>query len=172
MYVHWWDFTTDVEEVMQGLHALVMAGKVLYLGVSDTPAWVVVKANAYARSHGLRQFSVYQGQWNAGAREIEREIVPMCRDQGMAIAPWAPLGQGRLKTAEARSREHSGAARAAQMSEAEIRVSEALEKMARFKNTTLHALVSCFCSLNPSFVADHDRHSHISCTRLLTSSQS
>jgi len=77
LYVHWWDFTTSVEEVMHGLNALITAGKVLYLGVSDTPAWVVVKANEYARSHGLRPFSVYQGKWNASYRDMEREIIPM-----------------------------------------------------------------------------------------------
>jgi aryl-alcohol dehydrogenase-like predicted oxidoreductase len=48
LYVHWWDFSTQVDEVMHGLNNLVTSGKVLYLGVSDTPAWVVVKANAYA----------------------------------------------------------------------------------------------------------------------------
>lgn len=63
LYLHWWDFTTSVEEVMHGLNNLIVAGKVLYLGVSDTPAWVVVKANDYARANGLRPFSVYQGKW-------------------------------------------------------------------------------------------------------------
>lgn len=145
LYVHWWDFTTSVEEVMQGLHALIVSGKVLYLGVSDTPAWIVVKANAYARSHGLRPFSVYQGKWNAASRDIEREVVPMCRDEGMAIAPWAPLGQGKLKTAEARDAEHVGAARAGgKASEDEIKVSDALEKIAKEKSTSLHAIVSSF----------------------------
>ncbi|RZA00830.1 MAG: methyltransferase domain-containing protein [Sphingobacteriaceae bacterium] len=61
-----WDFGTSVEEVMRHLHTLVMARQVLYLGISDTPAWVVVKANAFARQHGLTPFSVYQGKWNAG----------------------------------------------------------------------------------------------------------
>lgn len=67
---------------MQSLNNLVVQGKVLYLGVSDTPAWVVSKANQYARDHGLRQFCVYQGRWNAASRDFEREIIPMCRDEG------------------------------------------------------------------------------------------
>ncbi|OQU94892.1 hypothetical protein CLAIMM_01178 [Cladophialophora immunda] len=62
LYVHYWDFTTGIEEMMQSLNQLVQSGKVLYLGISDTPAWVVAKANAYARHHGLRPFSVYQGR--------------------------------------------------------------------------------------------------------------
>ncbi|KAI5366529.1 Putative NADP-dependent oxidoreductase domain-containing protein [Septoria linicola] len=130
LYVHWWDFTTSVEEVMQGLHVLIMAGKVLYLGVSDTPAWVVVKANEYARAHGLRPKV-------AGMLVLERS-------SGISIAPWAPLGQGRLKTAEARSGEHAGAARAAQMSEDEIKVSDALEKMATTKGASLHAVALAY----------------------------
>lgn len=143
LYVHWWDFTSSVEEVMHGLNNLVNSGKVLYLGVSDTPAWVVVKANDYARVHGLRPFSVYQGKWNAGFRDLEREIIPMCRDQGMAIAPWAPLGQGKFKSSEARSSDsEGGSGRASNVSEHDIQVSDALEKVAKRKNTTLHAVVS------------------------------
>jgi Predicted oxidoreductases (related to aryl-alcohol dehydrogenases) len=142
LYLHWWDLTTGVEEVMHGLNALINAGKVLYLGVSDTPAWVVVKANNYARANGLRPFSVYQGKWNASFRDMEREIIPMCRDQEMGIAPWAPLGQGKLKSGKAREAAHVGSGRAAQSSEQEIKVSEALEAVANRKNTNLHAVVS------------------------------
>ena len=60
LYIHWWEFTTSIPELMQSLHHLVAAGKVLYLGISDTPAWVVSKANEYARQKGLTPFSVYQ----------------------------------------------------------------------------------------------------------------
>lgn len=63
---------------MQSLNTMVAQGKVLYLGISDTPAWVVSKANEYARQNGLRQFSVYQGRWSAEHRDFEREIIPMC----------------------------------------------------------------------------------------------
>lgn len=71
---------------MQSLNNLVVQGKVLYLGVSDTPAWVVSKANQYARDHGLRQFCVYQGRWSAASRDFEREIIPMCREEGVSRA--------------------------------------------------------------------------------------
>jgi aryl-alcohol dehydrogenase-like predicted oxidoreductase len=87
LYIHWWDFTTSIPEVMQSLNYLVQQGKVLYLGISDTPAWVVSKANQYARDHGLRQFSVYQGRWSAADRDFERDIIPMVRDEGW----WRPL---------------------------------------------------------------------------------
>jgi len=85
---------------MQSLNHLVQAGKVLYLGASDTPAWVVAKANQYARDYGLRQFSVYQGLYNAAKRDAERDILPMIRDEGMAFAPWSALGGGKFKTKE------------------------------------------------------------------------
>lgn len=142
LYLHWWDLTTGIEEVMHGLNVLINARKVLYLGISDTPAWVVVKANDYARTNGLRPFSVYQGSWNASLRDMERDIIPMCRDQGMAIAPWASLGQGKFKSAEARKAAHTGSGRAAEPSEREIKVSEVLEAIGDRKDTTLHAVVS------------------------------
>lgn len=142
LYVHWWDITTSVEEVMHGLNTLITAGKVLYLGISDTPAWLVVKANDYARAHGLRPFSIYQGRWNALLRDMEKDIIPMCRDQGMAIAPFGSLGQGKFRTAAAREAEHTGSGRAAELSQDEICISEVLEAVAKRKSSTLHAVVS------------------------------
>jgi aryl-alcohol dehydrogenase-like predicted oxidoreductase len=82
---------------MQSLNVLVQQGKVLYLGISDTPAWVVVKANCYAREHGLRPFSVYQGRLSAHVRDMERDIIPMCQDQGMAIHAWGVMANGIVK---------------------------------------------------------------------------
>lgn len=77
---------------MQSLNHMVASGKVLYLGISDTPAWIVSKANEYARQNGLRPFSVYQGRWSAEYRDFERDIIPMCREEGMGLAPWGALG--------------------------------------------------------------------------------
>lgn len=62
LHVHWWDYTTSVAEVMDSLHALVMSGKVLYLEISNTPAWIVSAANAYATLQGRTPFSVYRGR--------------------------------------------------------------------------------------------------------------
>ena len=91
---------------MQSLNSLVQQRKVLYLGISDTPAWCVVKCNAYAREHGLRPFSVYQGRWSAQARDFEREILPMCKDEGMAMAPWGVMGSGKSKSVAFRRRKY------------------------------------------------------------------
>ncbi|GKZ22972.1 hypothetical protein AbraIFM66951_001493 [Aspergillus brasiliensis] len=97
-YVHAWDYSTNVEELMQSLNHLVAQGKVLYLGISDAPAWVVSKANMYARLNGLRGFSVYQGRYGATCRDLERDIIPMCRDEGMGMMVWGVLGGGYLRS--------------------------------------------------------------------------
>ncbi|KAL6717233.1 hypothetical protein ACLMJK_005148 [Lecanora helva] len=154
LYVHWWDFATSVEEVMRSLHVLVMAEKVLYLGVSDTPAWVVVKANAYARQHGLTPFSVYQGRWNAAYRDMEAEVIPMCEDQGMAIVPWAALGGGQLMTAKQREQKaHDPDARGGYgASEIDVRVSEVLERISEGQGTTLQAVALAYLFQQSTFV--------------------
>jgi aryl-alcohol dehydrogenase-like predicted oxidoreductase len=100
LYVHWWDYTTSIEEVVDSLHVLVQQGKVLYLGVCNTPAWIVSAANTYAKAHGKTQFSVYSGKWSLLARDLERDIVPMARAFGMAIVPWGVLGSGKFQTSE------------------------------------------------------------------------
>ncbi|KAB8219504.1 Norsolorinic acid reductase B [Aspergillus novoparasiticus] len=100
LYVHWWDYTVSIPELMHALNDLVASGKVHYLGISDSPAWVVSKANQYARDHGLRQFVVYQGLWNAAKRDLERDILPMCLDEGMGLCPYGVLNQGRFRTEE------------------------------------------------------------------------
>jgi aryl-alcohol dehydrogenase-like predicted oxidoreductase len=97
-YVHVWDGLTSIPELMRSLDDVVRAGKVLYLGVSNWPAWIVVKANDYAREHSLTPFVAYEGRWSPADREIEREIVPMCKAEGMAITVWGALGGGKFKS--------------------------------------------------------------------------
>ena len=116
---------------------MVDAGKVLYLGISDTPAWVVVKANEYARQHGLTQFSVYQGKWNAATRDFERDILPMCESEGMGIAPWGTLGSGAFKTTEV-----DGVRNAAISTEKNVLVTQKLAVIAKQKGTMITSLVS------------------------------
>lgn len=77
----------SIEEVMDSLHFLVQSGKVLYLGISDSPAWIVSAANTYAKAHGKTPFAVYQGKWSILERDFERDIIPMARQFGMALAP-------------------------------------------------------------------------------------
>ncbi|KAI9451032.1 Aldo/keto reductase [Russula earlei] len=109
LYLHWWDYATSVEEVVDSLHTLVIQGKVLYLGISDTPAWVVSKANQYAKDHGKTPFSVYQGEWSIFERSFERDIIPMARSEGLALAPWGVLAGGKIRSnAEEARRKESG----------------------------------------------------------------
>lgn len=69
-------------------------------GISDTPAWVVSKANTYARMSGKTPFVIYQGAWNVLQRDFERDIIPMARAEGLALAPWNVLAGGKLRTDE------------------------------------------------------------------------
>ncbi|EWZ43388.1 sterigmatocystin biosynthesis dehydrogenase stcV [Fusarium oxysporum Fo47] len=132
LYVHWWDYATTIPELMHGLNDLVTSGKVLYLGISDTPAWVVSKANQYARVAGLRQFVVYQGMWNASMRDFERDIIPMCQDEGMGLCPYGVLNQGRFQTEEGfKAREqNNGGRKHTPLSGHDRAVSRALEQTA------------------------------------------
>ncbi|ONH79177.1 putative aryl-alcohol dehydrogenase AAD14 [Saccharomyces cerevisiae] len=136
LYVHWWDYMSSIEEVMDSLHILVQQGKVLYLGVSDTPAWVVSAANYYATSHGKTPFSVYQGKWNVLNRDFERDIIPMARHFGMALAPWDVMGGGRFqskKAMEERKKNGEGLRTfvgGPEQTELEVKISEALNKIA------------------------------------------
>ncbi|KAL8871231.1 MAG: hypothetical protein Q9174_002899 [Haloplaca sp. 1 TL-2023] len=143
-YVHYWDMTTSIEELMQSLNALVLAGKILYLGISDTPAWWVVKANAYARHHGLRPFSVYQGKWSAAERDFERDIIPMCMDQGMALAPWGALGGGYFKPQDQLGIEKEGRNLPNVVSKNAVAVSAVLEKVAERKGTAITSVALAY----------------------------
>ncbi|KAK1750903.1 Norsolorinic acid reductase [Echria macrotheca] len=149
LYVHWWDHSASIPELMQSLNHLVAAGKVLYLGISDAPAWVVSKANEYARAHGLRQFCVYQGLWSASTRDLEREVIPMCRAEGMAIAPWGSLGGGKFKTDEQRAQKGG---RAAQATEKDVLVSKALESVATRKGTLITSVALAYVRAKAPYV--------------------
>jgi len=96
MYLHFHDLITPIEEWMKALNDLVSSGKVLYLGVSDTPAWVVARANTIAQMRGWAPFIVYQGRYNAVERDMETEIIPMCKELGLGVAPWSVLASGKL----------------------------------------------------------------------------
>lgn len=136
--MHWWDWNTSIKEVMDNLHHLVAAGKVLYLGASDMPAWVVATANQYAHDHGKTPFVIYQGAWNVLERSFEREIIPMARAHGLALAPWNVLAAGKLRTdAEEQKRIESGEKGRTMFTgdwlrnENEKKISAALEKVAK-----------------------------------------
>ncbi|KAJ6624833.1 Aldo/keto reductase [Mycena sp. CBHHK59/15] len=120
LYIHWWDWCTGIEEVMNGLHNLVVQGKVLYLGISDTPAWVVSQANYILD------------------RAFERDIIPMARANGLALAPFGVLAHGNIRSdAEEQKRHETGEEGRTlfksqwERTEDQINMSRALEKVAQ-----------------------------------------
>lgn len=135
--VHRWDPHTPLEETMQALHDVVRAGKVRYLGASSMHAWQFAKAQQLAKEHGWTRFVSMQNHWNLLYREEEREMVPLCRDQGVGLIPWSPLARGRLaRPAGAEATARSATDRFAQtlyaaMAEADQRVLEAVQALAR-----------------------------------------
>jgi aryl-alcohol dehydrogenase-like predicted oxidoreductase len=95
-YVHIWDRDTPVEETMRALDDAVRAGKILHVGISDAPAWVVSRANTLADWHGWSPFVGLQVPYNLLKRDVERELLPMADALGLAVAAWGPLAGGVL----------------------------------------------------------------------------
>lgn len=96
LWLHAWDLMTPVEEVMRGLDDLVSAGKVNYIGISDTPAWIVSQANTLAELRGWSPFVALQIEYSLIERTVERDLIPMAKAFGLTVTPWSPLGQGIL----------------------------------------------------------------------------
>ena len=95
-WVHIWDQVTPVEEVMRGLDDLVRQGKVLYVGISDAPAWWVAQANTLAHLRGWSPFVGLQIEYSLIERSVERELVPMANALGLGVTAWSPLASGLL----------------------------------------------------------------------------
>ena len=141
--VHRYDASTPLEETLEALHDLVKAGKVRYLGASSMWAWQFAKMQHVAKEHGWTRFVSMQNHHNLVYREEEREMVPLCRDQGVALLPWSPLARGFLATppgaegapasaragADATTRKFYG-------SEADLQVRERLRSLAARKDVS------------------------------------
>ncbi len=94
--IHRWDNATPIEETMEALHDVVKSGKARYIGASSMWAWQFAKAQNVARQNGWTPFVSMQNHHNLAYREEEREMVPLCKDQGVALLPWSPLARGFL----------------------------------------------------------------------------
>ena len=141
-WVHAWDFSTPIDELMRGLDDLVRAGKVVYLGISDTPAWKVSQLNQFAIDHALTRFVAYQAEYSLVQREPEREILPMCHELGIGVLPWSPLGGGVLtgkysredlqKQATSKTGQADGGegSRGARLTERKLDIAEAVKRVA------------------------------------------
>lgn len=95
-WLHAWDGTTQVEEIMRGFDDLVRQGKILYAGISDTPAWIVSRANTLAELRGWTPFVGLQIEYSLIERAAERDLIPMAQALGLGVTPWSPLGAGVL----------------------------------------------------------------------------
>lgn len=96
LYLHMWDGTTGLEEVMKSLNSLVDSGKVNYIAISDTPAWVVARANTIAEFRGYEPFTAYQFPYSLISRDPENEIMPFSQQMDLAMTTWSTLGAGLL----------------------------------------------------------------------------
>lgn len=133
--IHRWDAATPIEETMEALHDVVRAGKVRYLGASSMYAWQFAKAQNVAERHGWTRFVTMQNYLNLLYREEEREMIPLCRDQGVGLLPWSPLARGKLtrdwdeQTQRAETDQYAKSLYA-RTDDADRRVAEAVAKVA------------------------------------------
>jgi len=111
LYIHSVDTITPIEETMRGLEDVVRSGKVRYIGASNHPAWMVMKANAYAEKMGWTKFVASQNFYSIASRDIEREIIPMAQSENISIMPWSPLAGGFLSGKFTRNNEIAGNSR-------------------------------------------------------------
>jgi aryl-alcohol dehydrogenase-like predicted oxidoreductase len=134
--IHRWDYGTPIEETLEALHDIVKAGKARYIGASSMHAWQFAKALFGARLNGWTQFVSMQNHVNLLYREEEREMLPLCADQGVAVLPWSPLARGRLtrdwnETSERQETDEFGKSLYAKTEESDRRVAEAVAGIAR-----------------------------------------
>ena len=109
--IHRWDSETPIEETMEALHDIVRAGKARYIGASSMFAWQFAKAQHTAEAHGWTPFASMQNHYNLVYREEEREMIPLCLDQGVGILPWSPLARGLLAGGRDRATTRAGSDR-------------------------------------------------------------
>lgn len=107
-YIHGVDAETALEETMRGLEDIVRSGKVRYLGVSNHAAWQIMKANGIAAQNGWTKFVACQHYYTIAGRDLERELIPMMKDQNLGLMPWSPLAGGFLSGKYTRSSESTG----------------------------------------------------------------
>lgn len=159
--IHRWDYHTPIEETMEALHDVVKAGKARYLGASSMFAWQFAKAQHTAEKHGWTRFVTMQPMYNLIYREEEREMFPLCADQGIGVIPWSPLARGILagktvqgeggETARARTDEntriwHLG-------SDIDQPVIAALRDVAANRNTSMARVALAWVLSNPVVTA-------------------
>ncbi|MFE8601075.1 aldo/keto reductase [Archangium violaceum] len=153
-WLHNWDVHTPIEETMGALEDLVRAGKVRYLGVSDTPAWKIVEANMLARFRGWSAFIGLQIEYSLLERTVEQELVPMAREFGLGITPWSPLKSGALSGKYTRAnagqqKGDRGVFLESALNERTYTVVDALESIARAHESTVARVALAWVQAQP-----------------------
>jgi aryl-alcohol dehydrogenase (NADP+) len=160
--IHRFDPATPVEETMEALHDVVRAGKVRYLGASSMWAWQFAKMQQVAREHGWTPFVSMQNHYNLLYREEEREMIPLCLDQGVGLLPWSPLARGFLAGNRGRDDKSAGATSRAQTDEiaqrfyyqdSDFAVVEALKKVAEARGESMARVAYAWLLARPGVTA-------------------
>ncbi|MFN0274370.1 MAG: aldo/keto reductase [Chitinophagales bacterium] len=125
-YLHAWDFTTSMEEVLRAMDDLVRQGKILYIGISDTPAWIISRANAIAELKNWTAFVALQIEYSLMQRSVERELIPMAESLEMSVVGWAPIAGGALTGKYLQQETKSN-----RLSDKSVRLSEAKQNITR-----------------------------------------
>jgi aryl-alcohol dehydrogenase-like predicted oxidoreductase len=130
-WLHAWDFTTPEEEVLRALDDMITAGKIHYIGISDTPAWIVSRMNAIAELRGWSQFVALQIKYSLLERTVERELLPMARKLDLAVTPWAVIGGGILSGKYNKNKDEEGRAKINQaIEDSHLKIAEDVIKVA------------------------------------------
>ncbi|MBR9906152.1 MAG: aldo/keto reductase, partial [Gammaproteobacteria bacterium] len=163
LYLHAWDFTTPVEEILRAMDDLVAAGKVVYLGLSDIPAWQASRMQAIADLRGWSPMVAMQLEYNLIERSVEGDLVPMAREMGMGIIPWSPLASGLLtgkyKRAELAPENVVSGSRAAIVTEAgpvperSFRIIDEVKQVATEQNTSPATVALAWLLTRPGMAA-------------------
>jgi len=158
-YIHRFDPETPIEETIQVLHDVVRAGKALYLGASSMPAWRFAKMLCTADLHGWTRFAAMQNHYNLIYREEEREMIPLCLEEGIGVLPWSPLargllaGKGRPETKRAKTDVYRKQIYGEEIGEADARVIERLEAVAAAQGIAPAQLALAWLLQKPGVVA-------------------
>lgn len=158
-YIHRFDPETPIEETIEALHDVVRAGKVLYLGASSMPAWRFGKMLSTADANGWTRFAAMQNHYNLIYREEEREMIPLCLEEGIGVLPWSPLARGLLagkrrpETTRARTDIYRKQIYGEEVDETDARVIERLETVAAARGVATAQVALAWLLQKPGVVA-------------------
>ena len=144
LYVHFWDWSVNIKDLMRDLNEIVLSGKVLHIAASDIPAWVVATGNTIAEQHGWSKFVCYQGssffrqifdcfpgKYNLTERDMEMEIIPMCNANQIATVPWGAVAQGKLTGVKTRENPTNGTRGRVVMTENDFKIQDVVIEIAK-----------------------------------------